>query len=148
MDLDVFRIKDILLLMKKEKTGFKYEEIISPCIKEIRRISTKNFNFAEVIFENLDEDLIWQIVNEMGLNFEKKKRTIDYVCQRCPVHKEHALDGDLSDTYLITKPRKFWVPALVADIVLDSMRIYDTKEGIELGSEILARYLEKMNALN
>jgi len=59
------------------------------------------------------------------------------------MHKEHAFDGEPGHAFLIAKPRRFWIPGLVADILNNSIIIYDTKEGIELGSEIVERYLAR-----
>jgi hypothetical protein len=141
-------LREILEQMKNKKTGYKYEGNIPASIREIMRISTRIFNYTEVVFENLEEIIIKDIVKDFGLDYEKKIRTIDIACGHCPIKEIYKCDGEPSNASTITKPKKFWVPSVIADVVNNSIRIYDTKEGVEIGAEIINQYLEKRSHPN
>lgn len=137
-------MREILEQMKKKKPGFRFEGTMPGGIKDIKRISTRIFNYTEIIFESLEENLIKEIVDEIGLQYEKKKRTADFACERCPMRAEHAYDGEPNNAYIIKKPRRFWFSAIIADVINNSVRVYDTREGVGIGAEILIRYLKKV----
>ncbi|MFB0566668.1 MAG: hypothetical protein ACETWK_13455 [Candidatus Aminicenantaceae bacterium] len=136
-------LREILEQMKKKKAGYIYEGVMPDTIKEIRKISTRNFDYTEIVFKGLEKNLLRQMANDAGLNYEKKKRTVDFTCERCPMRQEHASDGEPSNAYIITKPKRFWFSAVIADVVNNSVRIYDTREGVEIGAVILEQYLKK-----
>jgi len=136
-------LREILEQMKGKKIGSKYEGPLPNGIIEIRRVASRNFDYTEVILKDMEEKLIRQIVDKAGLNYEKKKRTVDFACEMCPMKQICAADGEPPNAYTITKSRKFWFSDVIADIVNNSIRFYDTKKGIEIGAEILNQYLEK-----
>jgi len=133
--------------MKGKKADSTYGGPIPDGIKKITRVSTQMLDCTEVVFENLEERLLKQIVNGNGLNYEKKKRASDFACgcvaklfeRLCEFDREHR------DAYTITKPKRFWFSTIIADVVDNSVRVYDTRKGIGIVSEILEQYLEKEN---
>jgi len=134
----------ILKKMKGKKRDFVYKGELPENILGIKRISTRSYDYSEVIFKRLDENAILQIAENFGLEYEKKRRTDDLKCEYCPVREECVgvnTDGESSNAYTIIKPRKFWFPNVIMDVVYNTARIYDTKMGVEIGSRIIKEYL-------
>ena len=136
-------LKPILEHIKGRETGSVYGGPVPDGIKKVIRVSTQIFDYTEVVFENLEEELLRQIVSENGLNYERKKRASEFGCGCVKKFFERMNELDNTITYTITKPRRFWFSALIADVVNNSVRVYDTKEAVEIAAELLNRYLEK-----
>lgn len=139
-------LESILNEMKKRRASYRYTGGIPNGIKEIRRISTASYDYTELTFDKINEGLIFELSEKLGLNQERKRRTYDMRCEHCPV-KQSCIgeDGEPSEAYTIIKPRKFWFPDLIMDVVpnSNSVRIYDTALGIDIGSRIIDDYLHK-----
>lgn len=129
--------------MRGEEAGFVYGGHIPDGIKRIIKVSTQIFDFIEVVFETLEEGLLKQLVNENGLNYERKKRASEFGCGCVKKFFERMNELDNTITYTITKPRRFWFSVIIADVVDNSVRVYDTKGSIEIAAELLDQYLEK-----
>lgn len=136
------KLKPILEQMTDEKTGFTYEGLIPNGIKKIMRVSTQMLGCTEVVFENLEEGLLKQIVSKNGLNYEKKKRASEFGCGCVAKLFERIHELDDTNTCTITKPRRFWFSAIIADVVDNSVRVYDSKEAVEIAAELIEQYLE------
>ncbi|MCX6746522.1 MAG: hypothetical protein NTU63_00100 [Candidatus Pacearchaeota archaeon] len=137
-------LESILNQMKRKKRGLVYQGELPEGIIGIKRISTRSYDYSEVIFKKLDEKTVFQIAENFGLEHEKKRRTDDLRCEHCPLREECISvnsDGESSRAYTIIKPRKFWFPDVIMDVVYNSVRIYDTKRSIEIGSRIINEYL-------
>jgi hypothetical protein len=134
----------ILKEMKEKRTFYTYSGGIPKGITGIRRISTRNYDYTEITFDKLNKQLIFELSESLGLEYEKKRRTYDLRCEHCSIkHGCIGEDGEPSSAYTILKPRRFWFPDLVMDVVpnSNSMRIYDTNLGVDMGSRIIDRYL-------
>jgi hypothetical protein len=138
------RLVEILTQMRGKRTGSRYEGVPVPdAIREIRRVSTANFDYTELVFNKLNKRLVKEIINDAGLKYEKKRRTVDFSCEHCSLKQECSSNGEPSSVYIITKPKRFWFPGVIADVVNHCIRVYDTRESIEMVAEVLARYLKK-----
>ncbi len=136
-------IKLILEQMKGKKTDSLYEGVIPDGIRKIIRVSTGIFDYTEVKLKNLEEKLLKQIMDDAGLSYKKKAQEGDFACGCVRRVFERMYELEDTDAYTITKPRRFWFSTLIADVVNDSVRIYDTKGSIEIAAELLEQYLEK-----
>lgn len=137
-------IKEILEQMKGKEVDTVYRGFIPPTIKKIIRMAYEISYCTEVVFKNLNEELLKQIAVNNGLVYEKKKQRTGFTCG-CVANlfeRMHELNNS-TNTYTITKPRRLWSSAIIADVVNNTVRVYDTKRSIEIAAEVLEQYLEK-----
>jgi hypothetical protein len=138
------KLEFILKKMKRKKRDFVYRGELPESIIGIKRISTRSYDYSEVIFKKLDENAILLLSKNFGLEYEKKRRTEDLSCEHCHLREECIgvnADGESSSAYTIIKPRKFWFPNVIMDVVNNSARVYDTAKGVEMSSRIINAYL-------
>lgn len=136
------RLREIVEQMKGKEIGSIYDGVIPDAIRKIRKISTKKFDYIEIVFQDLEYDLLKKITDDFGLKHEKKG-AIDSPCERCLIKEECISEKESSDAYTIIKPKKFF-PIPIADVVYNSIRVYITRDSLKIGSEIIDQYLEKI----
>ena len=111
-------------------------------VKKIIRITVPASDCSEVVLDHLEGDVLRQMASEAGLRYEKKSRADEFACGCAMRVLARMRATDAISSYEITKPRRFWFSVHVADVVNGSVRLYDTRQSIELTAELLEKYLK------
>lgn len=135
-------LREILKRMMGKTTDAMYKGVLPSGVKKIMRVAARMSDCTEVVLERWEEGLLRQIARDVGLRYERNRRADEFACGCAMRVMERMRATDAINSYQITKPRRFWFSAHVADVVNESVRVYDTTQSIELAAELLEHYLK------